>query len=50
MHQIYQGSRNCGILQSHIGENGVSLESIENIEKIENMENMEKMENTNQVT
>ena len=50
MQKIYQGSKICRILQSHIGENGVCLESIENIKKIENIENMEKMANIKQMT
>ena len=39
--------KKSGILQSRIGEHGVSLENIENKE---NTENMEKMEEINQMT
>ena len=34
----------CWILQSRIGEHGVSLENMGNMENIENMEKMENME------
>ena len=44
---LSQGSTNCSILPSRMGEHGVSLENMENIE---NGENMEKMENINQMT
>ena len=39
--------KKSGILQSRIGEHGVSLENIENKE---NTENMKKMEEINQMT
>ena len=42
-----QGSTNCGILQSQIGEQGGSLKNMENLR---NTKNMEKMENINQMS
>ena len=42
-----QGSTNCSILLSRMGEHGMSWEDMENVK---NMENREKMENINQMT
>ena len=42
-----QGSTNCSMLPSRMGEHGVSWEIMENKEIVENME---KMENINQMT
>ena len=48
---ILQGTTNCSILPSCMGEHGVSWKNInQNMENIQNAEKMEKMENINQMT